>query len=98
MKVILVPGPRNEELIREILEFKAKTAAAQDFESFESSVEWIGYVDACASMGDEYMDALYYACENGDEMLEEQGRYFHDCLLYDEKYYYAARMGGYEPD
>ena len=93
MKVQLVAGPRNEELIREILEVKARLAADPDDD--ELMDEWMQFVDDCAYKGDEYMDALYYACENGDAMLEEQARYFHDCLLYDEVRYYAARMGGY---
>lgn len=94
MKVVLIPGPRNEELIAEILEAKARLAADPDND--ELMLEWGEFVDYCACQGDEYMDALYYACENGDEMLAEQAEYFHDCLLYDEKHYYAGRMGGFD--
>lgn len=93
MKVLLVAGPRNEELIREILEVKARLTSDPDDDVLMD--EWQAFVDDCACKGDEYMDALYYACENGDEMLAEQAKYFHDCLLYDEVHYYAARMGGY---
>ena len=46
MKVVLIPGPRNEELIA--------------------------------------------------EMLEDQAACFHERLIYDEKYYYAGRMGGFD--
>ena len=42
------------------------------------------------------MDAMYYICENGDEMLADQATYFHERLIYDEKYYYAGRMGGFD--
>ena len=93
MKVLLVAGPRNEELIREILDAKARLTADPDDD--ELMYEWMQFVSDCAYKGDEYMDALYYACENGDDMLAEQARYFHDCLLHDEVRYYAARMGGY---
>ena len=88
MKIVLVPGPRNEELVQEIL--KKKLEFTEDEEA------WVDYVTDLVWLGDEYFDALYYACENGDEMLEEQAKYFHERLLDDEKYYYAGRMGGFE--
>lgn len=44
---------------------------------------------------DLWMDAMYYICENGEEMLEEQAQYFANCLLGDESSYYVARMGGF---
>lgn len=86
MKVVLVPGPRNEELIREIKRMKIEL----------SSEEWEEYVCELVEQGDEYFDALYYACENGAENLETQARYFHELLLYHEKDYYAGLMGGFE--
>ena len=58
--------------------------------------DWEAYVMEVIDQGEEYFDALCYACESGAEMLEEQASYFHDCLLNDEKYYYAGRMGGFE--
>lgn len=89
MKVIFVPGSRNEELIREIL--RKKSELNQD------NGEWEEYVCALVSSGEEEnFDALYYACANGDEMLAEQAQYFHNLLLHDEKYYYAGRMGGFD--
>ena len=93
MKVQLVAGPRNQKLVREILEAKARLTADPDND--ELLCDWEEFVEDCACQGEEYMDALYYACENGDEMLADQAKYFHDCLLYDEWRYYAARMGGY---
>lgn len=86
MKVVLIPGPRDEELIAEMLEAKSRMY----------SEEWEEYLLECASQGDEYMDAMYYICENGEEMLEEQAQYFENSLLGDESAYYVARMGGYE--
>lgn len=85
MKVVLIPGPRNEELIAEMLEAKSRM----------DGEEWEEYLLECASQGDEYMDAMYYICENGEEMLEEQAQYFENCLLGDESAYYVARMGGF---
>ena len=86
MKVVLIPGPRDEELIAEILEAKSKMDAD----------EWEEYMTDIVCQGEAYMDAMYYACENGDEMLEDQAQYFENCLLGDESVYYAARMGSYE--
>ena len=86
MKVVLVPGPRNEELIDEIKRMKIDLP----------SEEWEEYVCRLVEQGDECFDALYYACENGDQNLETQARYFHESLLCHEKDYYASLMGGFE--
>ena len=85
MKVVLVAGPRNEEMVREIREMK-ETLSAED---------WMEYCSSNAHLGDEFFDALYYACENADEMIQEQAQYFHDLLLWDEAGYFVARLGGY---
>ena len=85
MKVKLIPGPRDEEKIALIRTMKATL----------DEDEWINFFDGLANDYSNF-DSMYYACENGDEMLEDQARYFDDCLSWDERYYYAARMGGYE--
>lgn len=82
MKVVLIPGPRNEELIAEIR--KAKETMEHE--------EYIDYMKELADNGEEYIDAMYYACNNREAMIEEQAQYFHDCLLNDERCYYAVRM------
>ena len=86
MKVVLSPGPRNEELVTEILEAKSRMDAD----------EWEEYMTDIVCHGDAYMDAMYYVCENGDEMLKDQAACFHERLLDDEKYCYAGRMGGFD--
>lgn len=88
MKVILEVGPRNEEMIQEVLEKKA-TLSAED---------WMDYCISNAYLGDVFFDALYYACENGDEMLADQAHYFHEQLLRSECCYFVARLGGYLGD
>ena len=88
MKVILEAGPRNEELIREIREMK----------EILSAEDWMEYCSSHAYLGDEFFDALYYACENADEMIQEQAQYFHNLLLWDEACYFVARLGGYLDD
>lgn len=61
MKVILEVGPRNEELIQEILKKKNTL----------SNEEWEEYCIDNADRGEEFFDALYYTCENAEEMLHE---------------------------
>lgn len=85
MKVKLIPESCSKDLIEEIRTMREKLPVQ----------EWVEYViEGCSD--EEFMDALYYACENGDAMLEDQARYFHELLMNDEAYYYAARMGGFE--
>lgn len=76
MKVVLVPGPRNEELIEKIREIKQK----QDWDNL--SIEG----------SSEMYDAMYYACECGSIMLEDQRRYLEWLLLEEESQYYEERM------
>ena len=83
MKVKLIPGPRDEAKIAAILNAR-ETMSPEDWDDFCGKCAWT-YDDA-------WFDALYYACENGDEMLADQAQYFHDCLLYEEHGYYAERM------
>ena len=77
MIVKLIPGPRNEELIQKVREAKRNE-------------EWvIGGIDA---PNDELYDAMYYACECGDMMLEDQRRYLEWLLINEETEYYEERM------
>ena len=86
MQVKLIPGPRDEDKIAEIL--NARRTMSLD--------EWYDFCADCAwTHDDSWFDALYYACENGDEMLAEQAAYFQERLLYDEHFYYADRMTQY---
>ncbi len=86
MKVKLIPGPRDEEKIAAILNAK-KTMSLDDWYDFCGKCAW--------THDDTWFDALYYACENGDEMLADQAQYFQYCLLYEEHDYYAERMTNY---
>lgn len=80
MKVMLFPGPRNEELISLI----KKVKDANNDEAWELLDEYEGT--------EEYLDALFYACECGEEMLREQTEYFQWLLLNEENEYYIDRM------
>lgn len=80
MKIVLVPGPRNEKLISLI----KKVKDANTDEAWEMLEEYEGT--------EEYLDALFYACECGEEMLREQTEYFQWLLLNEEDEYYVDRM------
>ena len=85
MKVKLIPGPRDEEKIAAIL--NARKTSLEDWYDFCMECAW--------THDDTWFDALYYACENGDEMLADQEAYFQYCLLNEEHDYYAERMTKY---
>jgi len=89
MKVKLLPGERNEEMIEEIKETRQRL----------SDKEWEEYCYNLVSEGEEGFDALYYASEERKEaLLESWGeRYLEELLEYD-KFGYAADMGGFEYD
>ena len=70
MKIMMIPGPRNEELI-------AKVQAVKPFLRAED-----GYDDLLYVLCEEYdcnalLDALYYVCENREEQLKD----WEDCML-----------------
>lgn len=83
MKVILVPGQRDEALISKV---KVLCDNHDDSNAIYDLIDEYG-VDAV-------YDALYYACENRDAMLADQTLYFQGCLYYDEQKYYIDRMIG----
>lgn len=80
MKVVLVPGSRNEELINRIKQIKT----AYPDEAWEQLQEY--------EETEEFFDALFYACENGEEMLQEQMEYFQYALMHEENEYFVQRM------
>ena len=75
----LIPGPRNEELIAKIREARK----AEDFD---------GIIGNIAPTSSELYDALYYACDCGDIMLEDQRRYLEWLLFEEETDHYVERM------
>jgi len=98
MKIMMIPGERNEELI---LKVREATAPLHNEEGCEDS-EYHECFEAIDNLIEEYglvemFDALYYACENRDEMLQDQTSYFNDLLYCDEVNYYIGRMTGTEP-
>lgn len=83
MKIMMIPGERNEELIA-----KMKELRENDYD------EMYDYFDELISDYGESVayDTLYYACEDGDEMLASHAAIFEYMLFNEEKEYYFERM------
>ena len=89
MKINVLPGERNEEMIEEIKEARQRL----------SDEEWEEYCYNLVSEGEEGFDALYYASEECKEaLLESWGEKYLEELLQYDKFSYAADMGGFECD
>ena len=88
MKIMMIPGKRNEELILKVRESTAAYRADENSNAIDNLIDEYGLVDV--------FDAMYYACENRDEMLQQQTDYFLDLLYCDEADYYISRMTGIE--
>jgi len=83
MKIMMIPGERNEELIA-----KMKELRENDYDEMYDFLDELicDYGESVA------YDTLYYACECGDEMLASQTAYFECMLFNDEREYYIERM------
>ena len=92
MKVVMVPGPRNEELIQ----YVSKLLSLE-----RDSDEWAEAYDELYSHSSEtdasdMMDAMYYASECREAGVEDQEKYL-TWLMTDEEYgYFLDRMAGIE--
>ena len=86
MKIKMIPGSRNEELILKVREAAANCRADENSNAIHDLTDEYGLI--------EVFDALYYACENGEEMLQQQSDYFLDLLYCEEADYYINRMIG----
>ena len=85
MKIKMIPDVRDEEKIAEI----KKALETLEDDALEE------YLDGKACDGEEWLDAMYYASEEGDSILATWEEYFHDRLMNDEKHYFAATVGDY---
>ena len=83
MKIMMVPGARNEEVIA-----KMKELRENDYDEMYDYFDELIY-DYGESVA---YDTLYYACEDGEEMLASQTAYFEYMLFNDEREYYVERM------
>lgn len=88
MKIMMIPGERNEELILKVREATAECRADENSDAIDILIDEYGLVDV--------FDALYYACEDGEEMRRQQTDYFLDLLYCDEANSYISRMTGIE--
>ena len=71
MKVVIVPGPRNEELIQYVSNLLALDHDSEEWD--DAYAELYSHIkEADAS---DMMDALYYASELRDEAIKDQEKY-----------------------
>ena len=78
MRIMMIPGERNEELIEQTLA-AIDTCKANDDSDYGPIITLIEQYGV-----EEVYDALYYACSEGDAKLTEQANYFYDQICYDE--------------
>lgn len=81
MKIKLIPGEYNAELVEKVKNIKLNPECEEDLDELKE----IYGVEAL-------MDALYYACESRDERLADQEAYFQQQLMDEEFTYFLERF------
>ena len=98
MKVILKVGPRNEEMIAQVKNILDGTFECAGFGDEESSalckpIALEKLAEKCESK-DGLLDAIYYACGERKEGLEDREAYFQEQMNGDEFSYFAEALAG----
>ena len=88
MKVTIVPGPRNEELIERV----CRILQCKGQSTLDGYLELVSHKNTPEASV--WLDALYYASQTGDDGLKDQEAYFDWLLLDDEFNYFVDRMSG----
>ena len=92
MKVKLIPGPRNEELIEHVRKIFQLDRDSEEFEN--AYVELHSYIKE--PNASDMMDAMYYASECREAGVADQEKYL-NWLMTDEEFgYFLDRMAGVE--
>ena len=81
MKIKMIPGEYNAELVEKVKNIKLQPDYEEELEDLEA-----------AYGKDALMDALYYACETRDERLADQEAYFQQQLTDEEFSYFVERF------
>lgn len=81
MKIKMIPGEYNAELVEKVKSIKLHSDHEEELEVLEA-----------AYGKDALMDALYYACETRDERLADQEAYFQQQLTDEEFAYFVERF------
>lgn len=90
MKVKLLPGPRNEELIECVHNLLALDRDSEEW--YDAYGDIYGHIkEADAS---DMMDALYYASEYREAALVDQEKYLNWLMTNEEYGYFLDRMIG----
>ena len=88
MKVCIVPGPRNEEMI----EHMRRILTCEDKLALDGYLELLSYKNTPEASA--MLDALYYASQTGKAGLKDQEAYLDWLLMDDEFNYFIDRMSG----
>ena len=102
MKVVLEVGPRNEELIAQVKNIMDGSFAGSGFgKGFDGETEESialyqrialdELAEAC-DLKDELLDAIYYACGERQDALEDRQTYFQDQMCGDEFSYFVDAL------
>lgn len=102
MIVKLIPGPRNEKLITKVKDIMNGTFACSGFENGsadETEEDILLYqqtaldklAEHCKSK-DELLDAIYYACGERKDALEDREAYFQEQMCGDEFNYFVEAL------
>ncbi len=100
MKVIMKVGPRNEEMIAQVKNILDGTFGCAGFGDEENTtlyrqIALEKLAEKCESKN-ELLDAIYYACGERKEGLEDREAYFQEQMNGDEFSYFAEALAGKE--
>lgn len=100
MKVILKVGPRNEEMIAQVKNILDGTFWCAGFGDEENTtlyrqIALEKLAEKCESK-DGLLDAIYYACGERKEGLEDREAYFQEQMNGDEFGYFVEALSGKE--
>ena len=90
MKIRMIPGPRNEEMIDHVRKLFTLDQDSEEWEAIWDEVTDYKKTPEALDM----MDALYYASEYGEDGLLDQEYYLNWLMAYEEFDYFLDRMFG----
>ena len=102
MKVMLVPGPRNEELIlmiRNVLngsfhcgEFENGYTGTDEESRNDYRMAAFSKIEEDTASKEEFLDAVYYACSQVQDDLEDREAYLEEQMYGDEFVYFVEAL------
>ncbi len=102
MKVIMKVGPRNEEMIAQVKNIirtalsGALASAMKKTPRCTGRLPWRSWLKSANRRTNCWPDAIYYACGERKEGLEDREAYFQEQMNGDEFSYFAEALAGKE--